>query len=233
MKRPQTSKKKVLFTKGLASELLVKSSFFDRASVSLFAVDSAQEVLHIHREVQLDLIVTGLNLPGGACEDLCKSIRASQEFRNVSVIIIGRDNPEDRERSELCRANAFFIAPVDIQLFQQKVRQLMEIAPRNSYRTALAVGIQGKFKDKPMPFSTINVSASGMLIESEERLSKGEKLFFSFYLRKGTHISGYGQIARISQITRVPLRFQYGVTFTDIDPDAKAALEDMSHKPHN
>lgn len=223
MDRPIT-KRKVLFAADLSALFLEKSSFFDRSDIILFAAQTTDDVLKLHDEEKLDLIVSHLSMKGTASEKLFGAIRMDDRLKDVSVIMICRDTSADRERCRQCSANAVFTVPVDIGLFQEKAQQLLNIAPRKSYRAIMAVGIQGKFRDKPQPFWTVNISESGMLIRSEEPLAKGDTLFFSFFLPKGAHAGGYGTISRVIQVTRVPSVYHYGVRFTEMDADTRAAI---------
>jgi hypothetical protein len=50
VKRAKSTRSKVLFGDGLAGLFLEKSSFFERADIVLFAADSTDNVLKLHRE---------------------------------------------------------------------------------------------------------------------------------------------------------------------------------------
>jgi c-di-GMP-binding flagellar brake protein YcgR len=110
------------------------------------------------------------------------------------------------------------------------MQQFLNVAPRKSYRATLAVAIEGKFKTRPLPFWTEDISMSGMLIRTEEPLIKGAGIFFSFFLPDGTHASGYGEIARVVQQEATPDTFLYGVRFTDIEADVRVAIQAVVKK---
>ncbi len=217
--------KKVLLAKDIETLFVKKSGFLGRGDIKVFTAVTNDEMLKIHRREKVDLIITQLDLPGIKSEELFSIIRKSDELRDVATIIICKDTLAHRARCRQCRANAVFTAPADVPLLYIKAHQFLDIAPRKSYRAALAVGIQGKFRDKPQPFWTENISASGMLIRSEEPLSKGDGAFFSFFLPDGTHVSGYGEITRAERLATTPDTFLYGIKFTNIDPAVKAAIE--------
>lgn len=216
---------KILIPDSLTELLLRKGSFFDRYDIELFEAATSDEVLKIHYAEKLDLLIIRLDMPGMRTEDLFSEIRNSQQLRSVSSILVCRDRLTDRQRCSSCGANAIFTLPVDIDLFQIKVQQLSNIAPRKSYRAILAVAIQGKFRNKPSPFWTENISASGMLIRSGEPLAQGEGIFFSFFLSDGTHVAGYGEISRVLQITQFPTMYHYGIRFTNIAPEVLEAIK--------
>ena len=217
--------KKILLAKGLQGLFLAKGSFFDRSDIKVFTAATNDEVLKIFNKEEIDLIVTQLDMPGIKSEELFSVIRKSKELQKVSVIIVCQDTLAHRERCKQCRANAVFTAPVDIDLLSIKAQQFLNVAPRTLYRAALAVAIEGKFKNRPLPFWTENISANGMLIKTEEPLSKEAGIFFSFFLPDGTHVSGYGEISRIVQLKTAPVTFLYGIKFTNIDPRVRSAIE--------
>jgi CheY-like chemotaxis protein len=143
--------KKVLLADDLKSLLTEKSSFLDRADFAVFTASTNEEMLKIHRKEKADLIVTRLDLPGIKSEDLFHIIRTNEDLRTVSTIIICSDTLDHRKRCRQCSANAVFTIPVDTRPAPPKVQQFLNIAPRKSYRAALAVAIQGKFKNRPLP----------------------------------------------------------------------------------
>jgi CheY-like chemotaxis protein len=217
--------KKILLANDLTSVFLEKGSFFDRADIKVFTAATNDQVLKIYNKEEIDLIITQLDMPGIKSEELFSIIRTSKELQKVSVIIVCQDTLAQRERCKQCRVNAVFTIPVDIDLLSIKAQQFLNVAPRTLYRAALAVAIEGRFKNRPLPFWTENISANGMLIRTEEPLSKEAGIFFSFFLPDGTHVSGYGEISRIVQLETEPDIFLYGVKFTNIDPGVRSAIE--------
>lgn len=225
--------KKVLLANGLKGLFTEKGSFLDRADIAVFTAATNDEALEIHSKEHVDLIVTQLDMPGIRIEDLFRTIRNDQELRKVSTIIIYKDTLAHRGRCKQCRPNASFTVPVDTTLLTVKAQQFLHVAPRKLYRASLAVGIQGRFKDRPLPFWTENISARGMLIRTEEPLSKGDGIFFSFFLPDGTHVSGYGEIARVVQPATGAGVFHYGIKFTNVSAADSSAIEAAIKKIHS
>jgi len=217
--------KKVLLTNDLKNLFFEKSGFLDRADIKVFTAATNAEVLKIHRAEEVDLIVTNLDTPGIKSEVLFDTIKKRGALQKVSTIIICNDTLTHRERSKQCGSNAVFTMPVDITLLHMKMQQLLDIAPRKFYRASLAVAIQGKFQNSPLPFWTENISSSGILIKTEEPLSKGDGIFFSFFLQNGNHISGYGEIRRVIMPATTPGDFLYGIKFTNIDSGVQSAID--------
>ncbi len=217
--------KKVLLARDLKKPIAEKSSFLERAGVVVFTAATNDDLLNVHKKEKVDLIVTKLDLPGMKSEELFRLIRESQDLREVSTILICKDTLAHRERVSQCNPNAFFTMPVKPVPLHMKMQQFLNVAPRKSYRAALAIGISGKFKNRPLSFRTENISASGMLISAEEPLAKGDGVYFSFFLSNGSHVTGYGEIARVDKVPGAPGTFLYGIKYTDVEPGVKALIE--------
>ncbi len=222
MDKARVVEKKVLVAKQL-EDLFQESGFFSRSGIVQLRAGTNDELLQLHSWEKADLIVTQLDMPGMPSEELFSIIRNSEELRDVSAILVCKDTLDQRERCKQCSANAVFTTPVDATLLYLKMQQFLNVAPRKDYRAMLAVAIQGRFRDRPLPFSTENISSNGMLIRSQEPLAKGDGIFFSFFLPAGTHISGYGEIVRVVKL-RATASFLYGIRFTNLDPDMTAAI---------
>jgi DNA-binding response OmpR family regulator len=222
--------KKVLIANDLKGLIQEKSSLLDRAQIKVFTAATNDEALSICTREGVDLIITAFDTPGMRIEDLFTIIRTTGELRAVSTIIVCEDTLANRERCKRCRPNAIVTLPVDPLLLFLKMHQFLNVAPRKHYRAALAIAIEGKFKNNPLQFWTENISASGMLIRADEPLTQGEGIFFSFFLNDGTHISGYGEITRVVRQPAATHAFQYGIKFTNVDPGVRSAIEAMVNK---
>jgi len=222
--------KKVLLSDDLRQLLTEKSSYLDRSEIKVFSAGTNNEILKIHSKERVDLIVTQLELPGMKTEELFNTIRKSHELREVATILICKDTLAHRDRCRLCKANALFTLPLDIALLHIKMHKFLNVAPRIQYRAPIALAIQGAFKNRPRPFWTENISTSGMLIKAEQELLLGDGIYFSFFLPDGTHISGYGEIARTTQTDPRLDTYLYGVKFTNIGPTDKMAIENALNR---
>ncbi len=232
-KHVKTNRKKLLLAYELRDMLAGSDGFLGREDIALFSAATTDDVLKIHLRERTDLIVIPLEMPGIRSEDLFSEIRERRETRSVSSIIICKNTLAQRERCKKCGANAVFTLPVDADLLRIKIQQLLNVAPRKSYRAVLALAIQGRFKKSPLGFWTENISASGMLIKSEQPLTRGEAIFFSFFLPNGIHVSGYGEIVRIIRSEGSLPTFYYGVKFTNVDSSVVEMIMKTVNKGEN
>lgn len=224
--------KKALMSAGLINFYIQENSFLDREDIKIFTAGTTDAMLKLHREEKVDLIVATLNMPGGIdTENLFDTIRRNEELQKVSTIIIGEDTPVNRERCKQCGANAVFTAPVDGVLLHDKMRQLLNIAPRQSYRAMLQIaGVEGNVGDKAFLCRAENISASGMLITTQEVLAAGDLVSLSLFLPDGACVDAQGEVVRTARQAAAPHVFRYGLRFTDISPEAESSIDDFVRK---
>ncbi len=158
--------KKILVTDDVARIISKEKSFLDREGVNLLMVATNDDVLPVHRAEKTNVIITTLKSPGMKSEELCSAIRSDDALRKVSIIMICPDNAADIERCAQCKANVVLTMPVDPAVLLEKVRQLLEISWRESYRVLVSVMIEGSNKDRPFFGRSGNISTTGILIES-------------------------------------------------------------------
>ncbi len=219
--------KKILIADKLKPLLLSGNSFLSRADISVITAATNDEILARHIDEKADLIITTFGLPDLSCESLCSTIRQSKDLRGVSILIICPDMPGYRERGAQCGASAVMVLPVGSVKLADKIKELLDISPRRSYRVILNVVVEGTRKDQPFMCTSENVSATDMLIKSEDPLTVGDRVSCSFYLPGGSKVHINGKVARAVGPDPGSKAAFYGVQFTDMAPDCKSALENF------
>jgi DNA-binding response OmpR family regulator len=222
--------KKILVTDEVMTVLEKDRSFMDRNDIKIFMVPSNDDVLSIHRVENADIIITTLQVSGMKCEDLCSAIRADDKLRSVSIIIICQNNAADLERSERCKANVIITQPVKVADLLLKVQQLMVIPSRESYRVLVGVLVEGSNKDRSFFGRSGNISTTGMLIETEKILAKGDQMACSFFLPGSPQIKTTGEIVRILKQAEGSSAIQYGVRFLSLTVEERSAIESFIEK---
>jgi CheY-like chemotaxis protein len=222
--------KKILVTDDVTPILAREKSFLDREGIELVMVSTNDDVLPVHRTERADIIITTLLTPGMKSEDLCSAIRSDGSLRTVSIIIICQDKPVEIERSRQCKANVVLTNPVDSAVLLEKVRQLLDISWRESYRVLVSVVIEGSSKDRPFFGRSGNISATGMLIEAEKSLEKGDQLNCSFFLPGSAQIKTVGEIVRVKKQSEGSKVYQYGLRFSQLTDEARSAIEEFVEK---
>lgn len=216
--------KQLVIAKSLQHLMMTAMNFLRRSEISVRIAATNDDILKLHLEEHADLIVTTLDTPGLGSEALIHTVRRGEATRNVSVVLLCDSNPAHRERCLRSGANAVVIKPVDHVLFARKVQELLDVAPRRYYRVGLNVSIDSARHERPLAFTSQNISTSGMLIRSEERLDPGERIACAFYLPDGQHLSATGRVVRIVKPEGGSSPAEYGIRFESLAPAAAHAI---------
>ena len=219
--------KTIVLTDDVMQLLAKEKSFLQRNDVKLFTVATSDDILSIHRAEKADVIITSLLLPGLKSEELCSTIRSDVTLRKVSVILLCPNNAADLERCARSKATAVVTLPVDSRQLLEKVQQLLNICRRESYRVLVSLIVEGSSKGGSFFGRSGNISTTGMLIETEKVLVKGDRLLCSFFLPDAGQIKAHGDVVRIVTPAAGSKSFQYGISFQPLDAEAKSAIDDF------
>lgn len=203
-------KKKVLIADSFRGTLEREQSILDRASFEMFTARSGSEALALHRNRPVDLIIAALELNDISGDDLCSIIRKDNTLKNVSIIITCDNDPACVERASHCGANAYITKPFHSDQLTEKVTALLSIPRRQSCRVLLKASIKGTLATDSFYCSSRDISSSGIMIDTERAMNKGDIISLSFVLPGHGQISADGKIMRIDTRGAVP---GYGVRF--------------------
>jgi two-component system chemotaxis response regulator CheY len=227
--------KKVLIAQDLHVLLQQDKTFLNRTDFTVFTMATNDEALNIHRRERVNLIITNFDMPGMDSQQFCSRIREDKDLRAVSMIMVCPNTPEAIEQSARCRVNAVLLQPVHPLLLMVKAQQLLDIAARETLRVLLNASIDGSARNTAFFCRSRNVSATGMLIETNKQFAEGARLSCLFYLPNSQKIEAKGKIIRTKGQALGAKDNIYGLMFTDITPEVKQALldfvESSSHKP--
>lgn len=94
--------KKIVIVDDLSPFVGHQKSILSRSSVHIFTAASGPEALSTHRNVKADLLVTDLDMPGMAGDELCSIIRKDPDLRFVSILIVTKPREADISRCKKC-----------------------------------------------------------------------------------------------------------------------------------
>jgi DNA-binding response OmpR family regulator len=217
--------KKIVIAQNLNTILRKKNTFLDRADMRVFTASSTDEVLQIHRTVRADIIIINLDMPGMSSGQLCSFLRENEKQGAVSIIIVCVDTKQAIEESSRCGANAVFPRPIKPAQLLAQAKTLLNLSWRETYRVLLNVAVEGNTDNTRFVCNSLDISLDGMLIETAQLFSQGDRLSCSFFLPDMTQIQIAGEIVRTVKPTPGVDANWYGVHFLDVSPDAEKRLE--------
>jgi two-component system phosphate regulon response regulator PhoB len=214
--------KKIIIAESIMHALDSQDTIFGRGSITLYPAMSSEEILDIQGTRKADLIITDFTLPLMDGARLCSMIRSDAALKGVSIIMACDSTVESLILCQKAGANAVIPKPVKtIELFS-KISELLVIPQRQDIRTLLHVSVKGREEKLSFLGISLNISISGMLLETDQELKKGDLLTWtvSFGQRE---IVAMGTVMRVSK--PAPGKFQYGVKFLNLDTKSLIIIE--------
>ncbi len=215
--------KKILIVDDLRPFVEEQRGILGRADFRIFTASSGEEAMKLHREEKVDLIITDLDMPGMPGDELCSMIRKDAALKRVAVIIICRRRDEELQRCANCGADTYLTRPLNPAELRQKTEALLEVPYRKDMRVLCKVEVKGKFKVEPFFCTSKDISASGMLLETEKILAKGDRIALSFFIpEEDLRVRAEGEVMRVAKTHEVS---HYGVKFSVLDTAEQMAVK--------
>ncbi len=197
----------------------------------VFPSGSNDETLKIHSAEQVNLIISELDMPGMASELLYSTIRKNAELQRVIVLIVCPNNMKSIERCSRCMADAA-IPQMNPTLILAKAQNLLNLSLRDTSRVPISIKGKASVHGNPIDTSIIccsqDISTTGMLLETEEILTRGDQVVCSFLLLDGTRLQVDGEIVRTVYSAPQSATNQYGVRFLNLTAEARQSLETIA-----
>jgi len=222
------SMKKVLLVNDVKTLVEKERTILNRSDIEIFTAMSSEEALAIHRKEKADLIIADLDMPGISGDKLCTMIRNDEALKQVAFIMVCGGSESDLHRVARCKANAHATKPIRPLQFLESVGKLLDIPERKSYRVLLKATVNGKFGNKPFFCSSQDISATGLLLEADKELERGDVMTCSFFLPGAERILTDTEVMRVVKSAEGTLR--YGVRYVGLQPAYKAAIDSFIEK---
>jgi len=189
-------------------------TIFQRSNIATFPARTSEEILDLHGVHKADIIITEEGLPQMGGIKLCSAIRSDARLKNVAVILICEGSESSLSSCRDAPANIVLPKPLDPPQLTWKVSELLLAPQRQDMRTLLHVSLKGSDKNSTFLGVSHNLSISGMLIETDRALKKGDRLACTFQLGR-REVAAELEVKRLVRLSSG--RFHYGVRFVNLD----------------
>ncbi len=214
--------KKVVIAESVLREIESGNTLFGRGGIAVYSARTSEEILELHRTNKADLIVADFDLPvmGGA--KLSSLIRGDASLKDVSLVMVCDKEYPSGSPCRQTGANTILTKPVEpFELFS-RISELLVIPQRQDMRSLLHVSLSGGEEKVSFLGVSQNISISGMLLETEQRLQCGERLACAVGIGS-REINAECEIVRVEQAASG--RFRYGVKFSNLDIKTMIIIE--------
>jgi len=182
-------------------------------------VKRADEARTVASSVKPDLVLVDRDLPGA--EALVAGVRADAGTRAASIVVMARGDFETSEIELLeAGANAILRLPAGKD-WDERLQRLIDVPTRRDARFSVFFNVEGSADDDGSPIvgTALNLSVSGMLLETPNAIHMGSELQLQFRLPDGDElVKGTGKVVRHGGARR------FGVEFVELTPTGAEAI---------
>ncbi len=174
---------------------------------------TATEGLLLQRTACADVIAVDLDLPDGPAEQFCRFVRAEATVRRVSLLVLCGPEEASRRRAADCGANAHIVRPANARSLAAEIQRQLAVPQRARYRVLAQVTVGQSDEAYSFFCTSENVSATGILVETQETLHLGQTLDCSFFLPGRLKVATRGKVVREASTAGGR---QFGIQFLDL-----------------
>jgi response regulator RpfG family c-di-GMP phosphodiesterase len=163
--------------------LLFQETILRRRDMTIASALAGSEGLTKARAVTPNLIIFGYDLFDMTAPEFCREIRADENTRAVSLLLVcDRDAPDHGDLSLSAGCNDVIFRPLQKRELDEKVERLTSIPVRRQLRTITKIEVSLQKNGRFILGRSMNISSSGMLIEVQSVLPQDGPVRLHFYL---------------------------------------------------
>jgi CheY-like chemotaxis protein len=169
-----------------------------RADFSVHSVEPSPFLLDLVLSTEFELVIVTYPLETLPLDDLIDTIRdEGSACHNAGLLLLAEPDLLDDAQSVVdLGANRAICCDWSEARLWQAIGDLMEVAPRVFMRVLMHADIEIKNQRSRAIFQTVNVSASGVLLQGSDQLVPGETFDFLFRLPGGGLVEGTAEVVR-------------------------------------
>jgi CheY-like chemotaxis protein len=215
---------RILLVDHSRGSLLVQETVLRRREATIITALAGTEGLERARSEQPQLIMFGFDLFDMTAPEFCRAIRGEDATRATSLILVcERDTPEHADLCLSAGCNDVVFKPLRRDELDAKIGKLTSIPARRQLRTLTRIELSLERNGRFIIGRSINISASGMLLEVDRVLPGDGAIRVHFYL------PGDAKPLQLAcEILRAEFsgsNAKYGVRFLEIDTGERSRIE--------
>jgi two-component system, OmpR family, alkaline phosphatase synthesis response regulator PhoP len=204
--------------------LLFQETILRRREAVVSTAIAGTEGLQKAREEQPQLIMFGFDLFDMSAPEFCREIRADERTRGISLLFVcERENTEHQDLCIAAGCNDVIYRPLQRHDLDAKITRLTTIPTRRDLRTLTRIEVSLEKNGRFLIGRSLNISATGMLIELDRVLPGDGKLRLHFYLPgepKAMQID-----AEVLRAEFVGTMAKYGLHFVAVNEEERDRIE--------
>lgn len=209
--------------------LLFQETILRRRDMLIMTALAGTEGLAKAKSEKPNLIIFGYDLFDMSAPEFCREVRGDDDLRMTSLLLVY--DRAHQEHGDLCLAagcNDVILRPLQKRELDQKVEKLTSIPVRRQLRTITKIEVSLEKNGRFILGRSVNISATGMLLEVDKVLPQDSPVRLHFYLPSDPKpLQLNAAILRAEFSGTTP---KYGVRFLDAAEGDRERIERFVHR---
>lgn len=215
--------KKILLASISKTFLERNKNLLSREDFLLLTTNNGAEALELHRQHRFDLVIADLYLKDMGGDLLCAQLHGEGGDRPVAVVLICFDKADEHVRVAQSGADAKIIRPVLPEQIIETVGNLLGIPLGRPKRAIFKVRVQSRKGVLAFVCVSLDISVTGMLLQTEHHLDIGDRIVCQFTLPGAGSIETEGDVVR--SVSPASGEHQYGIQFIALPLASRREVE--------
>jgi response regulator RpfG family c-di-GMP phosphodiesterase len=204
--------------------LLFQETILRRREAVISTAIAGSEGLKKARDEQPQLIMFGFDLFDMSAPEFCREIRSDARTRGISLLLVcERDAAQHQDLCLAAGCNDVIYRPLQRHDLDAKITRLTTIPTRRDLRTLTRIEVSLEKSGRFLIGRSLNISATGMLLELDRVLPGEGALRLHFYLPGEP--SPMQIDAEVLRAEFVGTMAKYGLRFTELGEDERERIE--------
>ena len=221
----EAEKKKILLVDDVRLFLNLEETFFRRTGCQIFTAQNGTEALQIAREQKPNLILLDLLMPGMNGEEVCRRIKSDPNLKSTVIIMVSTQSDEETiARCKQAGCDDYVTKPIHQPDLLRKAADHLKIPYRVHFRILVRLEVEGKYHQGFFIGTSSDISLSGMLVETDRRIERGEKVNLQFVIPGDPEpMTIGGVVARVDEISFRD-RLGIGIHFENLNHEQQQVI---------
>jgi two-component system, OmpR family, alkaline phosphatase synthesis response regulator PhoP len=209
--------------------LLFQETILRRRDMQVMTALAGSEGLVKARIEKPNLIMFGYDLFDMTAPEFCREIRSDELTRAISLLLVcDRDHNEHGDLCLSAGCNDVIFRPLQKPELDQKVEKLTRIPVRRQLRTITKIEVSLEKNGRFVLGRSVNISATGILIEVDRMLPQDGPVRLHFYLPGDPR-----PLQLLAEVLRAEFSgsmSKYGMHFLEPSEDDRARISRFVHR---
>jgi CheY-like chemotaxis protein len=194
----------------------IQQTLLGRGGVDRYKASGIDELRVLGRALCPSLILIDAAMPEAReCIQLVRGDPGTRD-RSIAVVVTGEFDAADADLLRL-GANAILRPPPDAT-WDERLARLLSVSVRQDWRLPVQLTVEANHGAETFSSQALNLSVTGMLLESAFPLALHQEFDFRFQVPDGSPVAGR------ARVVRQPSRRTHGVEFLKLEGESKNAI---------